>query len=196
MTSPRWLALLSVLGCAEDYTYVPTTNATVVHAQVAAQYPIPPNAPRGNLQLVPFGMSDIRGERTLHVRAIVRDGDTASWTVDTREQRVELDGAQPAIVPVFAASSDGVLPVVTVPPGGRRVIDLYYPLPPTMAAIKKLPAFDAIWTVRTPQGPITQRTSFERTEVQPAPNVYSSDNGAVSWGSSYWYYGSPFYPPR
>src|SRR5439155_8498626 len=86
-SSMNRLAALVVLGlaatltaCEDRYVYVPATSTgAVVAGKPAAEVGIPPEAPRGDVRVLSFGVSDIVPEgasddphvRALHLRIIV-----------------------------------------------------------------------------------------------------------------------------
>jgi hypothetical protein len=77
----RVVPLIVAIGCAPQYSYVPTTNATAtVRGRVAAEYPIPPGAPQGDVRLASYGMTDVSPQkapnevlRALHLRVVLAD---------------------------------------------------------------------------------------------------------------------------
>jgi len=93
--STLWIA-----GCETTYAYVPVANAvTTTAGEVVADYPLPPEAPRGNLRIASYGIAEVDDPNTpdehlkaLHLRMIVTDNDDKAWSLDTREQRIDLDG--------------------------------------------------------------------------------------------------------
>lgn len=203
----RWMLVLGpvvALGaCAPNYVYQPAEHATAqIAGRAAAQYQIPPAYPQGDVRLASFGFSKIspthapdEQERAVHVRMVVANNGSRPWTVDTREQRLDLPG-QGLLPPAFVQSSGGTgsLPFVTVPAGSERTLDLFYPLPPDLQKAKHIPEFDLVWRVRTPQTTVTERTPFDRLRVVP---VYATGYGPGwtyyrPWGGPYWY--DPWYP--
>ena len=152
------LLALALLGACADYAYLPLTNATVVDGALAARFGIPAAAPRGTFSLASYGVSG----GALHLRAIlVNDDDAVRWTFDTREQLVRTAG-QTAHVSGFATEDGSTTPVIAVPPHVRRVVDLYFPLPPSVQQERRLPDFEVAWSVHTPNGTIAQSTPFSR----------------------------------
>ena len=191
-------ALLGAAACESSYVYRPATNANArVEGRRAADYPLPsPQQPLGDLRVASFGVSKIKMDdparetvHALHVREVVANESNRPWSVDTRQQEVELrDGRR--LQPGFARSDDGNLPVVTVPPSGKRTIDLFYPLPPREEKASKIPEFDVVWRVDTGGQAIAQRTPFERLRIEP---YYAGlgwgypYGGAYGWGPYAWY---------
>ena len=175
------------------YTYVPATNTSAMIAgRPASYYAIPPEAPRGDLRVATFGFADVAPAsdesvrlRSIHVRMIVANNATAPWTVDTREQRLTLPGSGESRA-AYASVNQGAPPIIDVPPGQARTIDLFYPLPAAYRDADKLPAFDIAATVRTDTQAVTERTPFERLEI--ADGGY---DGYAYYGP-YWY--DPYYP--
>ncbi len=211
MTLRPGIVLCALLaGCASRYEYVPTTNATAdMQGRVAAEYPLPPNAPHGNLWICSYGFTDVTPQgaptsqnlRALHLRVVVANNGTVPWTFDTREQRVDLRGRGP-VAPAFASTSPGASPpLVTVEPNSERVIDLFFLVPPDLQHAEQVPQFDALWRVSTDSGVIAERTPFERLTVEPDEGYYDRwDYGPdYYWGGPYWtdpylpydYYGLP-----
>jgi hypothetical protein len=195
---------LAMAACAPTYVYRPATNATAtIKGRVAADYPIPPAAPKGDVRLASFGMSDISPnaaafahQKAIHVRMIVADNSQTAWTLDTRQQVVALpDGQQ--LAPAYVATRDGQggLPSVTVAAGSKRIIDLFYPLSPAMQSASRVPEFDVVWRVDTPEEQVTERTPFDRLQIEPAtaygdgPEWGAWDDG---WGGPFWH--DPMYP--
>ncbi|MGH7438467.1 MAG: hypothetical protein ACRENE_22505, partial [Polyangiaceae bacterium] len=150
------VAAFTATGCAEaEYAYVPEQNATAaLGGQVAADYPIPPSTPTGDVRLASYGVAELAppggsGRRlyAIHLHMSIADNGSAPFTVDTREQRLDLEGHGMS-APAFASADAGSAPpVVTVPTAGKRVIDLFFPLPADLEAPDNLPAFDAVWRV-------------------------------------------------
>jgi hypothetical protein len=190
---------LATASCAPSYAYRPAANATAtIKGRLAADYPIPLAAPQGDVRLASFGMSEIsptgagnRNENAIHLRMIVADNGQTPWTLDTRQQEIALpDGQQ--LAPAYVATHEGQagLPSVTVPAGGKRIIDLFYPLPPNMQSASKVPEFDVVWRVDTPQQNVIERTPFDRLQIEPAAfDGYGSEWGAWGdgWGGPFWY---------
>jgi hypothetical protein len=189
---------LGMASCAPAYVYRPAENATAtIKGHVAADYQIPPNAPEGDVRLASFGMSRIspsgtpnQAEQAVHLRMIVTDNDRAPWTLDTRQQVIALsDGQQ--LAPAYVTTREGQagLPSVTVPANGKRIIDLFYPLPANMQQASQVPEFDVVWHIRTPQQEVTERTPFDRVRVEPA-DAYGYGYGWGPWGDGW---GGPFW---
>ncbi|MRG97399.1 hypothetical protein [Polyangium spumosum] len=192
---------LAATGCGPSYYYQPAEQADAsVSGHPAARYVVPPGSAKGDVRVSSFGVTDVRLSeddepiRSLHVRLVVanEDGEEA-WAVDTRALRVQFAGFEGAAAPAFANATDSNMPVVVVPRGGSTTIDVYYPLPESLRGAKDLPQFDVIWSVRTEDRVVTQRTPFERRAIQPPPSTF-----AYGWGAGaypYWWY-DPFFYPR
>ncbi len=188
------VAAMPIAACENTYTYVPTTSATVATGgDLAAEYPIPADAPRGTLQVESFGFADVSSPSApdqqlsaLHLRLTLVNHGTKAWTLDTRAQRLDLDH-RGAGAPAFASADKGTPPVVIVPPSGKRVVDLFFMLPADMQSAGRLPAFDAMWQVNDGDQLVQGRTPFERLVVEPTP-AYTYDYGSYDyWGPPYWY---------
>jgi hypothetical protein len=175
------LGALALAACDREYFYAPAVagNASVV-GRPAAYARIPPEAPRGDVSVATIGItpaipaSDEDGRidlRAVHLRMVVAHDDDGPWTVDTREQRLVLPGKRESR-PVYAASDRGERPVVEVPAGGRREIDLFYALPDNLDTGGELAAFDLLWTVQTDRRFVVMRAPFEKVTLEGWRDVY------------------------
>jgi hypothetical protein len=199
------VAAAALAGCAETvaYVYHPTQQVTASNAgRPASHYTVPPEAPRGTVDVTTFGltkmqMSDGYPEPFIHARMIVaNNNDVGPWVVDTREQLLSIpkEGqSRPAYVNTDAAQP----PVLQIAAGEKRVIDLYYPLPGDRARAAEIPEYDLLWHVRAPTRIIAERTPFERTTVEPMyadgyPYYGGPPGYSVGWGPVWWY--DPLYP--
>lgn len=202
---PFHVALIALAACEPQYAYVPVTNATVIAGHVAADYPIPKEAPRGDVRVASYGIADVGGSRehddrdrvrALHLRITIIDNGDRPWTMDTREQLVDLDGYGQSVAAYASANAGSAPPLITATPMGKRVVDLFFPLPPQLQRAERLPTFDVVWKVRADDKDISERTPFERISVEPPPSydpIY--DYGAdYYWGPPYFY--DPLYGNR
>ncbi|MDB4957314.1 MAG: uncharacterized protein JWO36_4883 [Myxococcales bacterium] len=192
-------AALGLVGCAASYYYSPE-GATVVRAGAPAQVvKIPPESPRGSVEIASTGIRTIRtrdGRQvpTLHVRMIVdNESDDQPWTVDTRDQEVELAGIGHAKA-IFVNADTRTLPIITVSRRERHTLDFYFPLPAQRRKEDHLPGFDFLWQVNTPQRTVADRAHFQRLEEQAEYyGGYGGYGGFYdAWGPYWWY--DPFWP--
>jgi hypothetical protein len=194
---------LAMAACAPSYVYRPAANATAtMKGRAAADYPIPPTSPQGDVRLASFGMTNVsssgtpgKAQKAIHVRMIVADNSQTPWTLDASKQLVALPGGQ-QLAPAYVTTHDGEagLPSVTVPAGGKRILDLLYALPPDMQSASQVPEFDVVWHVATPQQQVSERTPFDRLRVDPEV-VGASDpywSADERWGGPFWY--DPYIP--
>jgi hypothetical protein len=194
------LLVVAAAACENRYVYVPVRNTGAqVAGRPAAEVGIPPEAPRGDVRLATFGIADIAPQgapadarvRALHLRVVVANNAAKEWSIDTREQRVSLADRGESRAAYASADPGSPPPLVTVPPGGKRTIDLFFPLAANMARASELPAFDAVWSVGTDTRVVTERTPFERLQLEPR----SSQTSEWEYSGppySYWY--DPLYP--
>ncbi len=197
-------ALVLAAGCSSArYMYRPEENATArVSGRPAAYYEVPPQSPHGDVRLATIGIAKLVAQReakehihAMHVRMIVdNNDDTAPWQVDTREQIGSLGGDGQSR-PAFAWATTARPPIVSIAPGTSDTVDLYYPLPSSMQGASEVPHFEVLWRVQTPDGMVSERTTFERLEIEqlPPPGYYAAA-GADWWGPGWggWY--DPFWP--
>jgi len=203
----KWIAIAPavflVTACAHDYAYQPAEHATgSIGGHVAADYQIPPAAPQGDVRLASFGLAELRpangsgdGRPALHLRMVVSNNDAQPWTVDTREQKLDVQSTG-SIPPAFSTTHEGNagLPVVTVGPGSKRIIDLFFPLPPDQQSASAIPEFDAIWNVHAGSQDVVERTPFDRLQIEPAygPTIAPEYGYYGDWAGPFWY--DPAYP--
>jgi hypothetical protein len=78
---------------------------------------------------------------------------------------------------------------VTVAPGSKRVVDLFFPLPPNQQSAGSIPEFDAIWNVHAGAQDVVERTPFDRLQVEPAygPAVAPEYGFYSDWRGPFWY---------
>lgn len=194
-------AVVAASGCAPTpYVFTPTEQVTATADGVpAARYPTPPESPRGTVYVTSFGVvqADVAGTGQatplLAVRMTVsHDSGPQPWTVDTREQFLQIPGAGQSRAAFVNSDATGA-PVIPVATGQKRTIDLYYTLPASMANAAKLPSFDLLWQVHTAERLVAQRTPFQKEIVEYASvwtyPVYPMGPG---WAPYWWY--DPFYP--
>jgi hypothetical protein len=190
-------ALLALGGCSPEwYALDPAIGGTaLVAGRPAAYYPVPTTAPRGGVQVVSLGSTQIQlpeGPKipVLQVRLVI-DNHDVPWTIDTREQYGSIPGegtSRPALV---AADADGA-PILTILPGGQRTIDLYFPLPSGMNDVDDIAHFDLDWRVDTGREVVAQRTPFDRVRIVQGPGPAYPPQTGTGLGPFYWY--DPFWP--
>jgi hypothetical protein len=193
--------LAGALGCAgsSSYVYTPDTANATAAGLPAARTPIPQEQPQGAIEVVSYGVTELRRDAAaipaLHVRAIItNDGDDTPWTFDTTQQRVEIPGEGQSRA-MYVNADIGTLPNVTIGKHERRVLDFYFPLPDTLRDESHLPRFELLWQVNTPARTVASRTSFDRVDRQPE---VAYEAGVTPWPlwagyGPYWWY-DPFYP--
>ncbi len=168
------LAAVTIAACTPTYAFVPATNPTTsIYGYPAASYPIPPQAPRGDLRVASYGIEPLspaaapdESVGSLHIRIFVSNTSDQAWTIDTREQRAAFVG-QEASAPAFATADPGASgpPVVTIAPNTSRFVDLFFLLPADMQTASALPEFQFTATVQTGAGPVSETTPFKRVET-------------------------------
>jgi len=206
------VALLAGAGCAHEYGYWPMDQSG---NGPAARTPIPPEAPRGEVYVTSFGFTSMdvapgQSDQVLHARLVAVNKGPDAWTIDGREQRMQVAPDRPALPPAFANTDAGAGPIYTVPPGRQRVFDFYYQVPPPLNDPRALSFFELQWRVNVSGQPIAERTPFQRFEDRSGEGAYDAYPDSVyvglGWGASWWYgpgfpYASPpvirgyYYPP-
>lgn len=190
------LALPAALaaGCGGGgYVYAPEGATTTSDGYPASRIAIPPERPTGDIEIASFGLARLdAGKRidALHVRLVVENlTDSVPWTIDTREQMIDIPGAGRSR-PILVNTDQQTLPIVSVEPRGRRVLDLYFPTP--SGGADEPPRFDLVWQVGTGERLVAQRSTFDQLSTQPeyvATWPYSTWN--AGWGPVWWH--DPYY---
>ena len=216
MNKPGLLLLCGIsVGCAtERYGFRPAATVTTTEAGFpASRYPVPPDAPRGEVYLTSFGTREVEtgGDaraQLIHVRLAVanQEGD-AAWSVDPGQQLLVTPGVAPQ-KPDFMEIDGRHDGNPTVGRGQRKVIDLYYRMPGGARDADRLPTFDLQWQINAGGKLVAERTPF----VREAYRDYGESNrrsvavGVVApwwaygygpWGWGGWYgpWGYPYYGP-
>jgi hypothetical protein len=191
------LAIVLCSACAPSYAYAPITSTPEkLDGQSAADYPIPQDKPTGNVRVASFGFVDLGAHgapqdeahflHALHLRMVISNNSPKVWTLDTRQQRLDLTGRGKSGAAFASADAGTPPPMVSIEPGGHRAVDLFYPLPPDQQSPTKLPEFDAVFSVTTDTGLVEGVASFNRIVVRPVASPY--DYGPEYWwGPPYWY---------
>jgi hypothetical protein len=185
------LALAPVLAaCAHDYAYVTAGLGT---AGAAARYPFPVLNPEGEVFTTSYGFAEVqldagRPTRVLHARIVAVNHGPNTWTMDAREQFLELRGARP-MGPAFVNTDAGAGPIYTLPPGKPRTLDLYFTLGSSVSDERDLVGFDLLWRVHLGAQSIGQCTPFERFNGGSGPQEPYPDPvfAHLGQGQNWWY---------
>jgi hypothetical protein len=197
----RALALAAALGgllltgCAESaYLYRPAGQAAATVGGVpAASYDIPPGQAAGTVRVASLGVTElaIDDASVPVVRArmtVTNSSDDAGWELDTSDVQADFGAGKQR--PAFANAAGSELPLITIPRGQERTVDLFYRLPEATPDADSLPAFELDWKVKTGTVEVAGSTSFERTEVDDS--VATGAPVAVMY-APYWWYDPLFY---
>jgi hypothetical protein len=192
------LVALAAGACTNgNYFYRPAENSTAqVRGRPAADYDIPSAAhPQGNVRIASFGIAKITPKkqqvtqffRALHVRMVVSNGSSEVWTVNTQDQLADVRNLGKLRVG-YAESDANDLPNVTIQPGGKRTIDLFFPLPHPTDKASRIPEFDVLWRVQAGARAFTSRAPFERLQLTPyyAGPWYPYTFGPFGWYDPIW----------
>ena len=186
-------------GCAHQYSYVPVGPQP--GGGPAAPYPVPPEAPQGEVYVTSFGFTDMdlgpnQPGTMLHTRLAVSNGSGQAWNVDSRQQMLVGPGL-PAQGPAMAnTDATGAGPIYQVPPGRASVFDLYFVLPAPLNQAQNLGGFALDWNVDAGGRAVAEQTAFQRYEGAPASYAAYPPYVVVGLGFGVgWWYG-PFFPFR
>jgi hypothetical protein len=168
-------------ACASQNAYVPEEHATTtLGGRTAASYALPSERdPRGNLRVASAGISKLKRNgvevgKAIHVRIAISHRGGGSIALDARRQRLQLpDGRE--LAPAYLVSPRATSPVVSVPPGASRTIDLYFPMPSDWLSRRSPYRFDVAWRVWTANGEVSRVTPFDRVSFDPAMREHGSE---------------------
>lgn len=187
------LAATTTGACVHNAASADYQAAGAENAPSASGYNIPAEDGKGTAYVMSLG-----GEKLpvpngaplyLHLRlAVANDKDDGPWVIDARDQTVVMAQGQAPMAASFAEGSGGS-PLVTVAPGAKGTLDLYYALPqgvdPTRVSFN--------WRVNRPSAPYAQETVFERQQsAEPLPPAYAyrpvySSRIHLSVGPGWWW---------
>ncbi len=194
-------AAVTAAGCAHlqtemDYQAVGTTEGMAEggtqEGPATASYPIPGKDAKGRFHVVSLGGETLAVAQGpsfyLHVRvAAENEGDANPWTVGAHEQSLSIGGGQPAL-PAFAQSSAGG-PTLTVAPGARGFLDLYFALPDQVFP----PTTALSWQLHRGDEVIAQTTEFlHASGADPQHPYYRPvyrQGITMAFGPTWWWYG-------
>lgn len=192
-------------GCANRYYYVPAEQANAtMSGSPAARYDIPPDTRLGDVRIASFGIDEIQlGEDTesvpaLHTRLIIaNERGRRNWTVDVRQLVIQFSSRRPPVPPSLINSTGAGMPIITIPRGESRTIDVYHVLPGNLDDADDLPQFDLVWQVQTDSELVTERTPFDRRETEPAPRASLYGGWGMGMGMGPYPYApwGPWYDP-
>jgi hypothetical protein len=166
------VTLLGMSACAKTpYTYRPTENAAgELAGRSAAVYPLPADAPEGELRVATLGLAHVRSNTgrpisydAIHVRMSVTNHSTRTWVVDTSKQVVSL-GRWGLLIPSNASGSADGVTRLTIAPGATGQIELFYamPEPVTPWGTQLVPHVGLSWRVDTGNRLVAGATQFDR----------------------------------
>lgn len=185
-------------GCAHEFVYLPVGPGTT--GAPAAQYPIPPNDPQGEVYVTSFGFTDMDtgspGGPLLHVRLAVSNGSPLAWTVDARQQQLAAPGQPPLGPTLVNTDAGGPGPTYQIPPGRANVFDLYFGVPPPSDQAPDLGSFSLDWNVNAGGQTVAEATSFQRFEEQGPSYADYPPYVTVGLGFGLGWWGPPFFPYR
>jgi hypothetical protein len=205
----RWcLTAAAVVGgsamvpaCAAESSYQTAEPIVAGTGSPTAGYPVPPEAPRGQLGVTARGVVSIapRGggepQPMLAVELVVaNDRDGGPWRLNAQAQRLTFASGETCSPALVSAGEPGA-PVLLVPPGRSLRVDLYFPVPPGLEP-EGLARFQLSWRIETPAREVAALTPFEMP-VSEEGDVHSTapplGPDYVGGGPAWWY--DPFYYP-
>ncbi len=128
----------------------------------------------------------------LHVRFVIsNNGGKEDWMLDTRDIHLDFDGLE-EMSPALVNAAETGLPIIAIGPGQKRVVDIYYPLPPRFRGAEDIPSFDVLWKVQTDERTVAERTPFDRIRLVPESTTTVYYNYGLGF-SSYWWH-DPYFP--
>lgn len=161
---------ISVAACQGPprpaYAPVTTTGADFVGH---ADYAFPPNAPHGHVTVATFGVGKVGQETFVHLRITATNEGQEKWTIDKREQRLEIVMREQQALIAPRTDLDDSPVSVEIATGETRPVDLFFPLPPAARSATSAPSFTALWTVHVGDRAVSMATPFERLVTGTPP---------------------------
>ncbi|HKQ70074.1 MAG TPA: hypothetical protein VJT73_12080 [Polyangiaceae bacterium] len=186
------------ISCAsQKEVFIPVGQSVAsVHGAPSARYALP----GGSVLLVPLPMRTVREQELIGVRMIVdNESGPMPWLVDAREQSIvpgpsEMEAPDPKADIVVNRSGSSV---VTVPPGEKETIDLYFPPPPRPPAAPALRELSMHWRIQAGDTAIAHQTNLYRATLEPVWGLDSDYGQALgqNWNDPDWAIAEPFQPP-
>lgn len=175
--------VLWLLACSSSpkYAYYPETAGVYQAGGPGATYSLPPND-NGSVQVLALGPVDVSSShiRTMHLRMVINNQTSAqTWILKTKEQMFSIPregSSQPAYVDTGGKLIDPS--EVTIPPESKRVVDLYFALPKSLADSAEIPKFSLQWNLLTPVQSVARVTTFDRS---PMPTQVARVEPGASW---------------
>lgn len=183
--------VLAVACGGPSYVYAPERPQIGRDGQIFTRVGIPSGEARGEVRIASRGVRRISTSTGAQVDALLvrltvtNDSDVRPWSVDTRQQLMQLPTGMRA-QPLLVRSDGATGPVLDVGCRDRRIVDLYYVMP--AAGLASLPVFDLLWQIHTGDRLVSRRTELTRVRVEPYldTDIAAADVG-VEWG---------YYPDR
>jgi hypothetical protein len=187
----KWLlsAILVLSCCSNEYEYVPVaTSSSIVARTATVDFPIPQEAPTGDVRLAVVGVTRVRpagaaapSANALRLRMIVTNNGPETWTIDEAEQSAFVGAVQLQAVNAIGVQA-GRPALVQVGPGTRQTLDFSFVLPPSLQNGANRRKFTLVWRLHAPTGSIERRATFERLRS----DLWNEDESDVSgsWGGS------------
>jgi hypothetical protein len=197
------LLALGAGGCGTTrYGYRPAAmNASNEAGFPASRYVVPPEAPQGEAFVTSFGTREIDPKdhgsaQLVHVRlAVANQTGAGTWMLDPGKLLLTPPGGAPQR-PDFMEIDGRQNGSTEIPPGQRRVLDLYYRLPGGLPDASRLPSFDFSWEVGLGGRVFAEHTPFVREPYEDYERTNRS-YVAVGVAAPWWWgwYGSPWWGP-
>lgn len=180
------LSTLGTLGCAtKQYQYIADNKGLEQFtSNEGATYSIPSDeVKKGELKVMAYGVTHLTPNRDLsnvpamHIRMIVTNNSAHhSWVLNPTDQLLEIPpkgASEPAYIDEDGKLSESTR--ITIHPGKKKVVDLYYPLTGDTTDPTKIPHFSILWRIHANDKVVNNVATFERFSTsQPLKTAQTS----------------------
>jgi hypothetical protein len=179
---PVLVLTASGAGCVtpQAFVYRPTEAPNItMDNRAVARYVVPRSLPRGEIFVMSEGVAAAgESDPELHVRVTVFNvAGEAPWAIDIRDQIVTLP-AGPQLHPSRVKTAAQGAPILTISPGQRIAMDLYFNLPEQARTADAFANFDFIWQISTDRKHAAGSVPFGRFLSGGAPRTDTPMPGA------------------
>ncbi len=183
--------VLAACGTFESNIPVATTSASVparpVEVEAATLAPI-----QAMVRLATSGVVELRSDkdpavfaRAVHVRTTLHNETLEPWLFDVSQQRIVLAGRESAAA-FSSATAGNEPPLLTIPAGTSRVVDLFYTLPPDRQLAAEIPPYDVVAWIDTGDQVVVERMPYAKLEPTTL-DVGAPHAGGFASGPAYEY---------
>ncbi len=113
----------------------------------------------------------------VHIELIVENRSAPlNWTIDTRTQELRIENQEPQR-PAFVRAKSDELPFITIAPGSKQTVDLFYLLPSNIHDPGDMQRLTLDWQIIADDKVVENETAFTEISRDTSAIVMSKPNG-------------------